>query len=186
MGISKEELNALEVEVFNGTIKVIDTLSEVEAACDELKQVGTIGFDTETKPAFRKGVSNEVALLQLSTADKCFLFRLNKIEMPSCLINILSDENIRKIGLSIKDDFHALSKTYSFKPKNFIEIQTLVKGYGIEEQSLQKVYAILFNKRITKGQRLSNWEADELSDAQQMYAAIDAWACLRIYKRLVG
>lgn len=186
MAISKEELNALDVEVFNGEIRVIDSQEQVDAACEALKQVDIIGFDTETKPAFRKGVSNKVALLQLSTSDKCFLFRLNKIEMPSCLISILSDKDIKKIGLSIKDDFHALGKTYSFKPQNFIEIQSLVKDYDIEEQSLQKVYAILFNKRITKGQRLSNWEADELSEAQQMYAAIDAWACLKIYQHLVG
>lgn len=186
MVITKEELNQLEVEKFERTIKVIDTIEEAEEACKALTQSEIIGFDTETKPAFRKGVSNKVALMQLSTEDICYLFRINKIGMPSCIVNLLANENVKKIGLSLKDDFHGLSKTYSFKPANFVELQNLVGEYDIEDQSLQKIYAILFNKRITKGQRLTNWEASELTEAQQMYAAIDAWACLRIYKKIMS
>ena len=182
--MTKETLNSLEVEVFAGEIKLIDSPERIPEACEKLRQSGIIGFDTETKPAFRKGVVNNVALLQLSTIDTCYLFRLNKIDMPPCLINILADSKIKKIGLSLKDDFNALSKTYSFRPSNFVEIQTLATQFGMEEQSLQRIYAVLFNKRIAKGQRLTNWEAKELSEAQQMYAAIDAWACLRIYEKL--
>lgn len=184
MELTRQEINDLEIEVFKGEIIVVDNLSQIEDACKNLKQADVIGFDTETKPAFRKGVSNNVALLQLAMSDKCYLFRLNKIEMLPCIIDILTDKNIKKIGLSLKDDFHALGRTHSFHPENFVEIQNLVKQYNIEGQSLQKIYATLFNKRITKGQRLSNWEADKLSGAQQMYAALDAWACWRIYEKL--
>lgn len=185
MVITKEELSVLPLEVFEGEIVVVDNLQKVDAACAILNQADVIGFDTETKPAFKKGVSHKVALLQLSTDDTCFLFRLNKIGMPPAVMQILNDKDIRIIGLSLKDDFAALRKLGPFCPNNFIEIQALVKKYGIEDMSLQKVHAILFNKRISKGQRLSNWEVDELSPAQQMYAAIDAWACLKIYRELM-
>lgn len=186
MVISKEELADLPIEVFNGRIEVIDSLEKVDAACDILSKEIMIGFDTETKPSFRKGVSHRIALLQLATNEICFLFRLNLIGLPPRLVEILNHPNIKIIGLSLKDDFAAIRKVTPFKPINFIEIQTLVKKYDIEDTSLQKVYAILFHKRITKGQRLSNWEAKELTEAQQMYAAIDAWACLKIYQKLTN
>lgn len=184
MVISKEALANLPIEVFGGKIVVVDTLEKADLACDILSKESIIGFDTETKPSFKKGVNHKVALLQLSTDDTCFLFRLNVIGIPPRVVDILNNENIKIIGLSLKDDFAALRKVASFSPNNFIELQALAKKYGIEDMSLQKVYAILFNKRITKGQRLTNWEASKLTEAQQMYAAIDAWACLRIYKEL--
>lgn len=184
MVISKEALANLPIEVFGGKIVVVDTLEKADLACDILSKESIIGFDTETKPSFKKGVNHKVALLQLSTDDTCFLFRLNVIGIPPRVVDILNNENIKIIGLSLKDDFAALRKVASFSPNNFIELQALAKKYGIEDMSLQKVYGILFNKRITKGQRLTNWEASKLTEAQQMYAAIDAWACLRIYKEL--
>lgn len=185
MVISKEELADLPIEVFQGRIEVIDSLDKVDAACDILSKEAIIGFDTETKPSFKKGISHKVALLQLATEESCFLFRLNIIGLPERVIEILNDPKIKIIGLSLKDDFAAIRKIIPFNPNNFIEIQTLAKKFEIEDSSLQKIYGILFKKRITKSQRLSNWETQELSDAQQMYAALDAWACLRIYNKLI-
>lgn len=182
--ITKEDLAQLPLEVFSGRIIVIQNEAEAIKACDYLKSCDTIGFDTETRPAFKKGVSNKIALMQLSTKDTCFLFRMNIIGLPDCLIELLTDKNIKKIGLSLKDDFSAIRKRKLIAPANFIELQALVKQYGIEDSSLQRIYAILFGKRISKGQRLSNWEIDILSDAQRMYASIDAWACLRIFNKL--
>lgn len=186
MVITKEELAELPIEVFDGRIVLVDKIEQVKEACEVLSKTPVIGFDTETKPSFKKGVSHKVALLQLSTDDICFLFRLNVIGMPEPVMDILNNPNIKIIGLSLKDDFAALRKIGPFQPSNFIEIQALAKKYGIEDMSLQKIHGILFGKRITKGQRLSNWEADSLTDAQQMYAAIDAWSCLRIYKELMS
>ena len=183
--ISKEEISGLPQEVFSGRIIVIQNEAEAEKACSYLEKYNAIGFDTETRPAFRKGVSHKIALMQLSTDDTCFLFRLNVIGLPDCLANILINPGIKKIGLSLKDDFSAIHKRKPIVPTNFIELQSFVKDYGIEDNGLQRIYGILFGKRISKGQRLSNWEADTLSDAQKMYAAIDAWACLKIYKELV-
>ncbi|GAB6119302.1 3'-5' exonuclease [Dysgonomonas termitidis] len=183
--ISKEELSVMPMEKFEGRIIVVQSESEAEKAAAYLKKQTAIGFDTETRPAFRKGVSHQIALMQLSTDDTCFLFRLNIIGLPDCLAEILVNPAIKKIGLSLKDDFSAIHKrNAAFVPSNFIELQSFVKSYGIEDNGLQRIYGILFEKRISKGQRLSNWEADVLSDAQKMYAAIDAWACLRIYNEL--
>lgn len=182
--IAKEDLAKLPIEIFPGRIIVVQNETEAIKACNYLKNCEIIGFDTETRPAFKKGVSNKIALMQLSTDDTCFLFRMNTIGLPDCLVDVLIDTNIKKIGLSLKDDFSAIRKRKMIAPVNFIELQAFVKQYGIEDSSLQRVYAILFDKRISKGQRLSNWEADILSDAQKMYASIDAWACLRIYNKL--
>lgn len=182
--ITKAELSTFKQETFPGRIIVIQDDAEAEKACAYLNKFGAIGFDTETRPAFRKGVSHQIALMQLSTDDTCFLFRLNLIGLPDCLANILINPAIKKIGLSLKDDFSAIHKRKAIVPTNFVELQSFVKDYGIEDNGLQRIYGILFGKRISKGQRLSNWELEVLSDAQKMYAALDAWACLRIFNEL--
>ncbi len=182
--ISKEELSVLEQEIFNGRIIIVQSEAETKKACSFLQKFDSIGFDTETRPAFKKGVTHKIALMQLSTADTCFLFRLNIIGLPDCLGDILINPAIKKIGLSLKDDFSAIYKRKPIVPINVVELQSFVKEYGIDDMGLQRIYGILFGKRISKGQRLSNWEADILSDAQKMYAAIDAWACLKIYNEL--
>lgn len=182
--ITKEELSGLVQEKFTGRIIVVQTIDEALKATAYLSEFSAIGFDTETRPAFKKGVSHQIALMQLSTEDTCFLFRLNLIGLPDCLAEILVNPAIKKIGLSLKDDFTAIHKRKSLSPINFIDLQSFIQDYGIEDMGLQRIYGILFGKRISKGQRLSNWEADVLSDAQKLYAALDAWACLRIFSEL--
>ncbi len=182
--ITKEAISLMEMISFPGRIVVVDTLKDAEKATEYLKTVNCIGFDTETKPAFKKGQLNKVALLQLSTDDICFLFRINIIGFPKPLIEILNDKNILKIGLSIKDDFSSIRRCREFHPNSFIELQDFVKKYAIKEMSLQKIFALLFGKKISKSQRLSNWESDVLSEGQKKYAATDAWACKVIYDYL--
>lgn len=184
--ISKEELSELPAATFNGRIVVIDSEDKIKEAADYLSKESCIGFDTETKPSFKKGQINNVALLQLSTHTVCFLFRLNVIGLPNCIKDILENEKITKIGLSIHDDFHNLNKLYPFSPAGFIELQNFVKQYHIADNSLSRIYAIIFGERISKGQRLSNWEAGELSIHQQCYAALDAMACISIYDKLAS
>lgn len=182
--ITKQEIAELPVEVFNGKIEVVDHPRKVKKAIDYLTAQTAIGFDTETKPAFKRGEVHKVALMQLSSEDVCFLFRLNKIGYPDALEEILCNPSIKKIGLSLRDDFAAIRKRSDRTPENFLDLQIFVDQYGIEDNSLQKIYAILFGRKISKNQRVSNWEADVLSEAQKSYAAIDAWACLRIYNYL--
>jgi len=183
--ITKDEVNLLPVVIFEGKITVVDELSKIEPAIEELRKSSIVGLDTETKPSFTRGTHHKVSLVQISTLDHCFLFRLNKTNFPPALADFLSDESVRKIGLSLRDDFSGLIKHQIFKPANSIDIQTIAQSYGIMELSLQKIYAILFGKKISKSQRLSNWENPELSEQQQRYAATDAWASLQIYLQLM-
>ena len=183
--ISKEEVRNLPRVVFKGRIIVVSTEKESEKAVDYLQSFPLLGFDSETRPAFHKGKLYQVALIQLSTEDTCFLFRLNKIGFPDSLADLLANQQIKKVGLSLKDDFSVIRRRErEFKPEGFIELQSYVKKFGIEEAGLQRIYAILYGKKISKSQRLSNWEQEQLTDAQKMYAAIDAWACLKIYDKL--
>ena len=184
--ISKEEVAQMPLVSFDKEIIVIDNLEGVSQAVAYLKSHPVIGFDTETKPAFKKGQKHKVALIQLATADYCFLFRLNIIGFPEELADLLCDKSTLKIGLSIKDDYMTMRRMAKFDPSGFIELQSFVKNYNIGEASLQKIYAILFGEKISKSQRLSNWEAETLSEGQKRYAAIDAWACLVIYNFLAS
>ena len=183
--ISKEEVNELPIVIFGGEVKVIDHDDKVSEAIQILRQHNMVGIDTETKPSFKKGLLHKVSLLQLSTEDICFLFRLNKIVFPKELGDFLSDKSVKKIGLALKDDFNGLNKHLRFKPENIVDLQSIVKSYGILELGLQKIFAIVFNQKISKSQRLTNWESPELTEQQQRYAATDAWAALMIYKQLM-
>lgn len=184
--ISKEVIAELPSEVFAGKIIIVDHESEVEKAVADLMKHSRLGFDTETKPTFKRGQTHKVALMQLSTTEACYLFRLNKIGYPDELDEIICNPDIKKIGLSLRDDFAAIRKRSDKKPQNFIDLQSFVDEYGIDDNGLQRIYAILFGKKISKNQRLSNWEANSLSEAQKNYAAMDAWACLRIYNHLIS
>lgn len=186
ISISKEALSELPPVHFAGAITVIESAAVAHTALRALSKEKMVGFDTETRPCFRKGHVRPAALMQISTEDRCFLFRLNKIGICSELKDFLENPDIIKIGLSVHDDFNVLRRATPLNPQGFVELQTLVKRYDISDISLQKIYAIIFGKRISKGQRLSNWEADVLTESQQAYAALDAWACLNIYKELTG
>lgn len=178
----KHAIVALPRVIFEGEIKVIDHPEDVEAAIDFLLSQDILGIDTETRPSFKRGVSYEVCLLQVSTEDVCFLFRLNYVGMHPAIIRFLTDKKVPKIGLSWHDDLNQLHKRADFEPGNFIEIQDMAKDLGLIDMSLQKIYANLFHQKISKAQRLSNWEVTELKDSQKIYAATDAWACIQLYK----
>ena len=184
LSIPKQVISTLPPVEFDGGIQVVDSMDKARIALRELTRARIVGFDTETRPSFRKGQLHKVALMQLATDDFCFLFRLNKLGMFDGLKDFLADTNVTKIGLSVHDDFHSLGRSGEISPKGFIELQNFVKQYCIDDISLQKIYAIVFGQHISKGQRLSNWEAAELTPQQQRYAAIDAWACLRLYRYL--
>lgn len=182
--IDKAQISELPTVSFDGRIIVIQSSSEAEKAFRYLASQTLVGIDTETRPAFAKGQAFGVSLLQVSTTDTCFLFRLNLIGMTQGVRDFLQSEHTVKVGLSLKDDFDRLHRKGDFKARGYVELQDYVSRLGIEAQSLQKIYALVFGRRISKSQRLSNWEADVLTDAQKAYAATDAWACLTLYNRL--
>ena len=180
----KKLISALPRALFEGRIFVIQTEAEASRAVDYLLASAVLGVDTETRPSFRKGCTNKVALLQVSTDDTCFLFRLNHIGVTESVKRLLQDENVLKVGLSLRDDFASLHKRGEFEPRAFLDLQDYVRAFGIEDMSLQKLYANIFGQKISKGQRLTNWEADVLTEGQKLYAATDAWACIRLYREL--
>ena len=180
--------------LFPGRIKVIVSESEAERAVKFLLKQPILGFDTETRPSFTQGKQYKVALLQVccpspsegkESGSICFLFRLNRIGLPQCLIKLLEDTRITKIGLSWHDDLRALKGRKQFRAGTFVELQDIAGQMGIVDISLQKLYANIFGQKISKSQQLSNWEADNLSEAQMQYAATDAWACIKLYKEMM-
>ena len=183
--ITKAEIAQMPIVQFPGRIFVIYTETDAEKAVAYLKSQQIVGVDTETRPSFKRGRSHKVALLQIATTDTCFLFRLNQIGMPFFLQDFLMGDTL-KIGLSLKDDFMMLRrrKDVHAEEGNWIELQDYVGRFGIEDRSLQKIFANLFGKKISKAQRLSNWEAESLTESQINYAATDAWACVEIYNCL--
>lgn len=182
--ISNDEVAALEPIHFGGRIEVVESLDALTKACKELSQHSLIGFDTETRPSFTAGVTNKVALLQLSTERCCYLIRLNKLPLSREILAILSSDKIRKVGADVKNDITALNRLRHFTAKGFIDLQDEVVKYGIEDKSLRKISGIVLGKKVSKAQRLSNWAAKQLTPQQQMYAATDAWVCIEIFNRL--
>ncbi len=183
--IDKKIISTLPRVLFSGRIIVIDNEKDVDKAVKYLLSSKIIGIDTETRPSFRKGVYHKVALLQASTHSVCFLFRLNVMGFPTSLLRLVEDMSVIKVGISLHDDLMMIGKRTKFKKGNFIDLQDLIKNFGIEDMSLQKLYANLFHERIVKREQLSNWEAIELSERQKLYAATDAWACIKIYEKMM-
>jgi ribonuclease D len=178
-------MNMLPLRTFAGEVVLVDREEKVAGAIEELMQEKIVGFDTETKPAFHRGLTNTVALLQLSTAGKAWLFRINRIGLPLSLRKLLASDAISKIGVAIHDDIKALQRVSPFPPAGFIELQQMVREFGIEELSLRKLAGIVLGMRISKAQRLTNWEADILTVNQQIYAATDAWVACLVYETLL-
>lgn len=180
----KSKISMLPRAEFDGRIHVIISKEQAEKAVNFLLKQPVLGFDTETRPSFSKGTVYRVALLQVATYDICFLFRLNIIGLTPAIVKLLEDTTVTKIGLSWHDDINGLHKMGRFETGTFIDIQNHVREIGVEDLSLQKLYANLFGQQISKAQRLTNWERDVLTDKQKTYAATDAWACIQLYEEL--
>ena len=182
----KSIINSLPLVTFPGKIIVVLNEYEAERAVEYLLSCDVLGVDTETRPAFRKGNNHKVALLQVATRKECFLFRLNHLGLPKSLLRLLSNKQVPMVGLSWHDDLMSLHRREQFEPGWFIDIQDIIGNLGIVDKSLQKLYANLFGEKICKRQRLTNWEADVLTDRQKEYAAIDAWACIKLYDEIMN
>jgi ribonuclease D len=184
--ITAEELAEHELSWFKGEIVLVDNLKTFYEVFPRLLKSDLLGFDTETRPTFKKGKKNAVSLIQLSTGDLACLFRINKIGIPNELVDLLSDPAVIKAGVAVHDDVRFLKGVRKFAPEGFVDLQTLVKDFGIQSSGLKKLAAIILGFRISKRQQVTDWEAEQLSEAQQIYAATDAWVCHQIYKKLVN
>lgn len=182
--ITPEEIKELPVATFEGKIVIVDSSEKLESACRHLSEYPVIGFDTETRPSFKAGVTYNVSLIQLSTADVCYLIRLGSVRMERCLMHLLESRKTLKVGVDVAGDIRNLNKVRHFRAAGFVELQKEVEAFGIEDKSLKKMAAIILGVGVSKAQRLSNWEARELTTAQMRYAATDAWICLEMYRKL--
>lgn len=183
--ITKEQVNELPLGQFEGEIILINSIDQVQEAVDELSSHSLIGFDTETKPAFKKGVYNYVSLLQLSTPDVAFLIRLNELGLPAGIREIMEDRSILKIGAAVLDDLRGLRKyAQDFVPASFFDLNEELKKAGFLNIGVRNLAAMVMEIRISKSEQVSNWEAATLTEKQMLYAATDAWVCLEIYKKL--
>ena len=180
----KSKIGTLPRALFEGRIVVVLTETEAEKAVRYLLSQPILGVDTETRPSFKKGTVHRVSLLQVSSYDVCFLFRLNQLSMSPSVKRLLEDTKVPKIGLSLRDDLNSLHKLDDFNAGYFVDLQDHVREIGVEDMSLQKLYANFFGQRISKREQLTNWEADILSDKQKLYAATDAWSCIMLYEEL--
>ena len=183
--ISNEQTALLPAVEFRGEIRIVEHERDIAAACKTLAEQPVIGFDTEPRPSFRPGVTFRVSLLQLSTPTVCYLFRLNKIPLAKPILQLLEDRRILKIGADVAGDLRSLRQIRHFRDGGFVDLQGIAPEWGIGEKSLRKLSAIVLGRRVSKAQRLSNWEAATLTDKQQLYAATDAWVCTRIYEQLL-
>jgi ribonuclease D len=184
--ITVEELAACDLSWFKGEIVLVDNLKIFYEVFPRLLGSDLLGFDTETKPIFKKGGKNSVSLIQLSTGSLACLFRINKIGIPEELIRLLSDQHVLKAGVAVHDDIKFLKGVKKFSPGGFVDLQSFVRNYGIQSSGLKKLAAIVLGFRISKRQQVTDWEAEHLTEAQQIYAATDAWVCHEIYNKLTG
>lgn len=184
--ISKEELMRLPIALFDGQIVEVSTHAQVLQAVDYLNQMPVVGVDTETKPTFKLHEHNTISILQIATNERCFIFHLKQTQMPQELVEIFVNDRICKVGLAFHDDLRGLKNYVNFEQQNCIDLQKIVNRYGILDLSLSAIYAICFGKRISKNQRLTNWENPHLTQSQLLYAATDAWATLCIYQKLLA
>lgn len=182
--ITPEELEKYRLSWFKGEIVLIEDLETFHESFPRLIGSSVLGFDTETRPSFRKGHKNKVSLIQLANENLACLFRINKIGIPPELAELLANPEVIKAGVAIHDDIRILKSVKKFNPSGFVDLQKFVKDYGIQSSGLKKLSAIILGFKISKGQQVTNWEANELTEAQQLYAATDAWVCHQIYSRL--
>jgi ribonuclease D len=182
--ISKEEVAELELIQYEGPIHLIDSIEAFEQEIEHLGRQPILGFDTETRPSFKKGKTYPTSLIQLSSLGTAWILRVNRIGYPERLLKLLTDEIPLKIGLGLQDDLRKIRADFQFEPQGFLDLQHYVQAFRIDEKGLKKISGIVLHRRISKSQQVSNWDADVLTEAQLRYAATDAWVCLKIYNKL--
>jgi ribonuclease D len=184
--ITAEEIQEYDLSWFKGEIVIVDDLKTFDRVMPVIRHEKLLGFDTETRPSFKKGQKNKVSLIQISTDRLACLFRINRIGIPPQLAALLCDPKVIKAGVAIHDDIKVLRKVRKFEPAGFVDLQKFVKDFGIQSSGLKKLTAIVLGFRISKRQQVTDWEAEVLSEPQQIYAATDAWVCREIYRKITS
>lgn len=182
--ISKEEMAALPIRRYEGKVCVVATAQDLDIALADLQQEAVVGLDTETRPAFTKGVSHLPCLVQVATARAVYLFQLRRLEVFPVIKELLETPHIVKAGVALADDLRALKLVFAFEPQNMLDLGIVARRAGLGQTGLRNLAGIFLGFRIPKGARTSNWAAKQLSAAQITYAAMDAWACRELFLHL--
>ncbi|HMJ71264.1 MAG TPA: 3'-5' exonuclease [Cyclobacteriaceae bacterium] len=186
INITNDEINALPLHAFDGTVKVIQDRDDLPQVFKEISKHSIVGFDTETKPVFVKGQRHNVALMQIATPDQAFLIRVKFTGMTPEIITFLENDKVLKAGVGVRDDIKTLQVLKKFTPAGFVELADMARNAGLGVESVKKLTALLLGFRISKSAQTSNWEVERLDTKQISYAATDAWVCLNIYRKLTG
>lgn len=182
--ISNEELNQLQLKAFHEKVQVITDPAALPAVAKEIQKHAVVGFDTETRPSFKRGQVFKVALIQLAIPGKVFLIRTHHAGVTPEIAAIFENPGIIKAGVAIHDDIKGLQKYAPFTPQSFVDLSIVARKAGYQVESVKKLTGLLLGFRISKSAQTSNWEAPTLTEKQIEYAATDAWVCLEIYRKL--
>ena len=182
--LSKDEINDLPLRRYEGEVRLINTEDKVPEAVEHLSREPLLGFDTETRPSFKKGVEYPPALLQLAGEHQVYLFQINRIPFSSGLAGLLADDRIIKTGVAVSDDILGLQKITPFEPAKFLDLGDLSRKLNLSTNGLRTLAANLLGFRISKRAQRSDWGQNKLSRRQIIYAATDAWVGRELYLRL--
>ena len=181
--ISREEINELPIRRYEGEVHLVSSAPDLERAMADIRAERVLGFDTETRPAFRKGEHHLPCLVQVATARAVHLFPLQRMDFSAPVAELLASREIVKVGVSLAHDLRELKLVFPFEEASMLDAGATVQRHGLEQTGLRNLAALFLGFRIPKGNRTSNWAARHLSPAQLTYAATDAWVCRELFLR---
>ncbi|HKI81247.1 MAG TPA: 3'-5' exonuclease [Pseudodesulfovibrio sp.] len=182
---TKAEINEMPLRHYEGDIMVVRSESDLEEALDGMRESSLLGFDTETRPVFKKGKKpGPPSLLQLATADCAYVFQLGVQPLAKGVCEIMANRRILKTGVAVRDDILGLQRHFRFKPSGFVDLSDITAKYGLQTHGLRNMAANLLGFRISKSAQCSNWAKDKLTRQQIIYAATDAWISRELYLAL--
>jgi ribonuclease D len=184
--ITRDEMNALPIRRYEGDVHLVESAQQLEHAAADILQAAAVGFDTETRPAFRKGESHLPSLAQVATARAVYLFPLQRLDCSAVLAELLGAPHIVNAGVALADDLRQLQQLFEFAPAAALDLGHVARRHGLKQTGLRNLTGIFLGTRIPKGTKTTNWAAPRLTPQQVTYAATDAWACRELYLRFAA
>ena len=182
--ITKEEVMELPLSSYSGKVRIVSSMEDINEAMQVISKSSVVGFDTESRPTFKKGQIRNISLIQIATEREVFLLRMKEVGLTDSVIDFLESKSIQKIGIGLEDDKQLLNRIRRFTPTNFLDLNVQMPVIGAEKIGARNLAAMILEIRISKSAQTSNWENPTLTDKQIQYAATDAWICLEIHKKL--
>lgn len=188
--IAKAAINALPLARFEGVIHLVTTPAALSLMVESLRGKGVLGFDTESRPSFKKGENYLPSVVQFSTGTEAYIVQLEPVGGLPGLFPLLEDPDLLKVGVALRDDVKRLQAISAFTPAGFADVSEMTQALGIENTGLRSLAAMFLGVRISKNAQVTNWARNSLTTKQVYYAATDAWishqlheAVLAVYRR---